>query len=214
MNVKEYLNVVNFNYQEYCEYLQNKYGLSKYDYMTKSFNKNPKCTRTKEGLIVHHMDEDKMIMLSEKNIAANYPFEWQTKERLVYCDYLEHLLVHILICKYPSPDRDPIADVGIGGVVNFIVPELNDMYCGWQTKQEWRKNCHDKVSKDFIVYLMMLNIFMCWYRENRKDADVRILFSSFNEQYGLWDRKKNMKLYAVIKEIWDDGAFNIDKWCK
>ena len=214
MNTTEFFEVSEMNYQEFCEYLRNKYGVPKYDYMTKSFNKNPKVTRTKEGLVVHHIDEDKMIMLSDKNIAVNYPFEWQTKEHLVYCDYLEHLWLHVLICKYPSPERDPIADVGIGGVVNFIVPELNDVYSGFQTKQEWRKNCYDKVKNDLIVYMLILNQFMIWFRKERKDADVRILFSSFNEPFGLWDRKKNMKMFGIINELWKDGAFDVDKWCK
>jgi hypothetical protein len=38
--------------------------------------------------------------------------------------------------------------VGIGGVVNFIVPELNDLYSGWMTKQQWRINCHKHVEDD------------------------------------------------------------------
>ena len=57
-----------------------------------------------------------------KQIAELCPFEWQKKENIVYCDYLEHLLLHVLICKYPADCSD--TSVGIGGVINFIAPEL------------------------------------------------------------------------------------------
>lgn len=52
MNCIEYENIKHFTYDKYCDYLQNKHGIGKYDYMTKSWNKNTKCTRTKEGLTV------------------------------------------------------------------------------------------------------------------------------------------------------------------
>ena len=102
MNMNEYLEVKDLSYLDYCDYLQRKYGIGLDDYMTKAYNTKPKCKRTKEGLLVHHIREDTMIMLSTKEIAMMFPFEWQLKENLVYCDYLEHLLLHILICKYPS----------------------------------------------------------------------------------------------------------------
>lgn len=58
MNMIEYLKVKDYTYSEYCDYLQSKYGIGLADYMTKSFNPNPKCKRTKEGLIAHHKEED------------------------------------------------------------------------------------------------------------------------------------------------------------
>lgn len=48
MNMIEYLKVKDYTYSEYCDYLQSKYGIGLADYMTKSFNPNPKCKRTKE----------------------------------------------------------------------------------------------------------------------------------------------------------------------
>lgn len=50
MNKNEYEKVKSMTYLEYCDYLQNKYGIGLTDYMTKNFNKNQKCTRTKDGL--------------------------------------------------------------------------------------------------------------------------------------------------------------------
>jgi hypothetical protein len=136
MNLVEYERVKDKDYLNYCDYLQNKYGIGLSNYMTKAWNKISKCTRTKEGLIAHHKYEDHAIMLSSKQFAMKNPFEWQLAKNIVYCDYLEHLFLHILICEYPSKERNEFEAVGVGGVVNFIVPELNDFHSGWQTNQE------------------------------------------------------------------------------
>lgn len=200
MNLAEYNQVKNYTYLEYCDYLQRKYGIGLADYMTKSFNANPKCKRTKEGLVAHHKMEDTMVMLSTKAIAQMCPFEWQQKQNIVYCDYLEHLLLHVLICKYPSDNKIDIANVGIGGVVNFIVPELNDLYSGWKTSQPWRENCHRRVINDKEVYLEIIKQFIEIEHTN-PDFNISVLFSSFNEQYGIWSREKNKDIYSEIVKL-------------
>ena len=88
MDLKEFQEIKNLTYTEYCDYLVQKYGPAQYDYMTKAYNKNQKISRTKEGLVCHHKMENKAIMLSEKIWAQKFPFEYQLKENLVYCDYL------------------------------------------------------------------------------------------------------------------------------
>lgn len=200
MNMDEYQKVKDLTYLEYCDYLQRKYGIGLANYMTKSYNINSKCKRTKEGLIAHHKKEDTMIMLSNKEIAKIYPFEWQLKENIVYCDYLEHLLLHVLICKYPANDEASFIHAGMGGVVDFLVPELNDLYSGWITNQTWRKNCHDKVSADKTVYLAILKQFIEIEKSN-PDFKIDMLYRSYNQQYGLWDDEKNKSLYAEIKSL-------------
>lgn len=103
---------------------------------------------------------------------------------LEYCDYLEHLLLHVLICKYPSNATADFINAGIGGIVEFIVPELNDLYSGWLTNQTWRKNCHDKVSADKEVYLEILRQFIEIMKFD-PDFKVNMLCCSFNQQYEL-----------------------------
>lgn len=139
-------------------------------------------------------------VIKKKEIAKMCPFKWQSKENIVYCDYLEHLLLYVLICKYPTNNNANFIYTGIGGIVNFIVPELNDLYSGWLTNQAWRKNCHDKVSSDEKVYLAILNQFIQIAKLNPK-FKVDMLCSSFNQQYGLWDDKKNVKIYNKIKSL-------------
>lgn len=200
MNLAEYERVKNQNYLEYCDYLQKKYGIGLHDYMTKSWNKNPRCSRTKEGLVLHHKYEDHAIMLSTKEFAMKNPFEWQQAKNLIYCDYLEHLFLHILICEHPPENQNKNEAVGIGGIINFIVPELNDLYSGWKTEQEWRKNCHNCVINDKNVYLTLLKRFKNTCR-NYPFYTKDCLFTSFNEKFGLWSCKNNEKLFKEIESL-------------
>lgn len=200
MTLKEYEKVKDFNYREYCDYLQQKYGIGLSDYMTKSWNKNPKASRTKDGLLAHHKYEDHAIMLSTKEYAMRNPFEWQLAKNIVYCDYLEHLFLHILICEYPSENKNKLEAVGIGGVINYLVPELNDLYSGWETREAWRKNCHNLVINDKEVYLTLLKRFKTTFKKHPLFAE-ELLLSSFNEKFGLWSRVLNKKLFEEIKAL-------------
>lgn len=200
MKMSEYLKVKDMNYEEYCDYLQNKYGVGNQNYFTESWVKNTKCTRTKEGLICHHKCEDKAIMLSTPEFAKRNPFDYQLAKNLVYCDYLEHLLLHIFICENPSPDRNILEAVGVGGVINFLVPELNDLYSGWKTNQGWRATCHQKVIDDKDVYLALLKRF----KTNCKNYPFYTddcLYTCFNEKFGLWSKDKNKELFNEIKSL-------------
>jgi len=69
MKLNEYKKVENLNYIEYCDYLQDKYGIGLCDYMRPNWTKNPKITRTKEGLYAHHKYENCAIMLSHPEYA-------------------------------------------------------------------------------------------------------------------------------------------------
>ena len=199
MKMEEYLKVMDMTYLEYCDYLQEKYGVGLCDFMTKSFNKNPKVTRTKEGLIAHHKMEDRMILLSTRNVAKDYPFEWQQKENIVYCDYLEHLLLHVLITIFPAEKTYfPKDYVGVGGIITFIAPELNDVYSGWITKQTWRRNCHLRVLNDKDVYLAILKQYI-----DKKGTSHTLdqLCKSYNAKFGSWSEANNKAIYKEIREL-------------
>lgn len=204
MKITEYNNIKNFTYEEYCEYLKTKHGNALYDYFTKTYNKNPKVTRTKEGLVCHHICEDRAIMLSSPKYAQIFPFEYQKAVNLCYCDYLEHLLLHILICeKVKSPNDDFLA-AGIGGIVNYLVPELNDFYSGWKTNQQWRMNCHNLVRDDKDVYLTLLKRFKTNCEDYCKTCLTNpesCLLTSFNEEFGLWSKEKNQPIFEEIIKL-------------
>jgi hypothetical protein len=119
------------SYDEYVAYLLKKYGSAKCDYFYNKMcvSKNMNVERTNEGLFCHHIDEhNKTGSLSDPLNAQKHPFDYQKAERLVYCNYLEHLLLHIKIAiddlKFSEHDW---TGVDIQGAMR-IWRELNGMY--------------------------------------------------------------------------------------
>jgi len=200
MNINEYNSVKNMTYQQYCDHLHKKHGLGKYDYFTSSWNKNRKASRTKEGLVAHHKYEDHAACLADPIYAPEYPFEWQCAENLVYCDYLEHLLLHILICESGGENAQKGELVGLGGIMDFIVPELNDVYSGFVTKQDWRRSCYDKIIDHKDVYLELIKRLKKICRAY-PPVVMEMVTRSYNQGFGLWDDDKNEALYAQIRAL-------------
>ena len=197
MNLTEYNKVKDLSYSKYCDYLQKKYGIPSKPYFNKNFVKNTGITKTGEGLFLHHIKEDTAIMLYNKDFAKNNPYEFQLPENLVYCDYLEHLLLHIMICESPNPDANAGELVGVGGAKNLLAPELNDIYGGFIPKMGWKAKCYDRVKGNFDVYKELIKRF----KKNCAVCmgyDKNLLYSSFNETYGNWSSKNNA---AVIEEL-------------
>lgn len=206
MNYQEYQSVKNLNYAQYCDYLKNKYGMATANYFFPSWNKNKKVSRTKEGLIAHHIYESKAFLLSNPDVAKRFPYEWQKAENLVYCDYLEHLLLHILLSEEKELIKtDKGDDIYIsrypGGILQFLIPELNGVYSGWITAMQWRRNCYDKIINDKDVYLLLVKRFKVLIEEEDLCISEEAIYVSYNEQYGLWSSDKNQKLYNEIKML-------------
>lgn len=155
-NGKEYYDsIMKMSYDELVNFLLNKYGVAKYDYFTNELcnQRNKKSSRTSEGLFCHHIDENKVILLCNEKNAKNYPYDYQKAERLVYCNILEHLLLHILILEnYKSDDYI----LGIGGAVFYIVPFLNDIYNNYEFKREWFEHIKMAVIDDYDSYIVSL----------------------------------------------------------
>ena len=193
MNLEEYNKVKDFTYLEYCDYLQKKYGIGRADYMTKGYNKQPKCSRTKDGLWAHHKFENLYTNLSNKDFAINLPFEYQLAKNIIYCDFLEHLFLHILIMENPNYKK-----AGIGGII-FITPDLNDFYSGFNTSQEWKKKSYEIVKDDEPVYLTLVRRFLTKCGKKEKETRLLMVSGSASSKYGLWDEIKNERIYNIIK---------------
>ena len=188
MNVKEYNSVKEITYSDYCDYLQEKYGKGKYNYMTGTWNKNRNSSRTNDGLVAHHKYENRAARLADPTFAKEYPYEWQSAENLIYCDYLEHLLLHILICEERLQTAEEGELVGMGGIIDFIVPELNDLYSGFEMRQQWRKNCYDRVIGDKDVYMELIKRLKIVCATYPFDL-IKLLPRSFNKQFGAFFKK-------------------------
>ena len=96
-------------------------------------------------------------MLATPRVALMNPYEYQNADRLVYCNYIEHLILHIKIAEEPRHKYANERELpGIGGAVNFIIPELNDYYMGFKYQQEWRINAFDLVKENYKDYIELL----------------------------------------------------------
>lgn len=154
-----YDQMLSMSYDDIVKLLLKKYGAAKHDYFTdrECTIKNKLVSRTAEGLFCHHIDEDKAIMLSNDEYAARNPFEYQKKNRLVYCNLLEHLLLHVKIAEEPrNPDANENELPGIGGAINYLCKQLNDIYAGKEPAEEWRKTVAAKVQDHFDDYIRIL----------------------------------------------------------
>lgn len=161
-----------------------------------------KMQKNKRRPLSSHKYEDHAILLSTKEFAMKNPFEWQKAENIVYCDYLEHLFLHILICENPSKEQNKNEAVGIGGAMVFIIPELNDVYSGWETKQEWRKICHKRIKNDKDVFLALVKRFK-YFELGMISLNIKIRFENAVRK-NLSDKQKKLTDDFTNKKIADD----------
>ena len=146
---------IKMSYSDYVNYLLTKYGYAKHDYFRNEncLSKNNKITRTKEGLFCHHIDENKAILLANPNIAKLYPFSYQKANRLVYCNFIEHLLLHIKIVE-ESRREDENVMVGIGGVL-MICQQINGCFRN-VPNSGWRKDVFDIIKDRYEDYIVIM----------------------------------------------------------
>ena len=147
-----YCSLLDLSYAEAVDLLLNKYGGSQDDYYREKsylrfFNgeiKNitkGKVTRTKEGLYCHHIFENQYSMLTDSDslFEQRVPFAAQKKENLVYCDLIEHLILHALIAKETG------GRFGYMGYAVHLDPMVGDWYINRIIPElEWEKNCYNR----------------------------------------------------------------------
>ena len=188
---------LDMTYSELVEYLLKKYGQAKYDYFcTESCkSKNSKVSRTSEGLYCHHIDEDKAIMLSNDKFAPNNPFEYQKADRLVYCNALEHLILHVKIVEEPkNKDANKMELQGIGGAVNFLCPQINDYYNGYEFKQPHLIKIYSLIENNFDDYIYILKYFLNIVEEKPL---LKLFINKERLSIG-WDRQIVKKVYIKL----------------
>ncbi len=194
-------------YDSYCEFLKKKYGEAPEDYFVvkpsvkkahprkrklsySDMKKNLRITRGNEGLYVHHIMEKEVDMLCDLDHCEimDVPIGYHSAEQLVYCDLLEHLLLHILI------EKDGYRDVGSsGGIFIFMGPELNDIYSGFTTSQAWKQKAYSLVKGQEKDYIDLIHAFI---NDFPNDLEPEIFCSSFNHI-----DKQDKRIYNLIRNI-------------
>lgn len=196
----------NKDYETYIKFLWKKHGKVEGDYFTneEKLTKNTKIPRGKDGLYIHHIDEDKAIMLSTPAYIKKfgYPFDFQKAERLVYCDLMEHMVLHMMIVKKDIETKGKNRFhkqflVGSGGIFNFMLPELLDIYSGIEYKQPWKQEVIKQVidKKDELIEVIK--------QLKKLGYNDEFIFrnKSFMPNIKIWPRDNNDKLVEELKEI-------------
>lgn len=193
MDKQEILKEMSMTYEELVDYLWEKYGHAEYDYFCtpECRSKSKKISRTNEGLFCHHIDEDKGACLSNPDFAKRQLWEYQKAERLVYCNYIEHLLLHIQITKMIMDEEDKygLFQNDLSYLIGLIQPgvwwiceDINELYNSKGSETKWRDNCFKQISDNQEEYIMIIDSLIDLVRTN----------------YSGYKRKKRIEVGAVL----------------
>ncbi|MDQ0513843.1 hypothetical protein J2Z62_000281 [Mycoplasmoides fastidiosum] len=185
------------NYLQACKYLQEKYGLATGSYFANSGCKstNSKIKRTKEGLYIHHIKENEFADLAQKHIAILCDFSYQEPINLVYCNLIEHLILHVLIAWEYMQNRPNL------GII-WIIAQINDYF---NENVTFEKTPHHEVQrqlyKDFKEeYFYTLSQIIKKDKENIIWSFSKRIFMSYKI---LGENEQLIKEGKIIK-IWAD----------
>ena len=173
------------SYKEYANYLLDKYGKVPGDYFCNENckSKNRKIARTKDGLNIHHIDENKIILLAEPKMAQTFPYEHQKADHLVYANLLEHLLLHVKIAEEDNGKN--YGQVGIGGI-EMISEQIND-YFGRLPEEPsgWRLDMFNAIRNNYKEYIELLSYITTSKNKNLKSCTIGKMCSGWSgETYG------------------------------
>ena len=146
MNLEEYGRVKEMSYDKYCDYLRRKYGCPKHDYP------NVADARPSEGLFIHHIGENEIANLSNESIRVESDHKYQTPEMLCYCDWLEHLLLHIMI----GEETVGTTNLGLEGCFTYLLPALRNFFEDGKKTCKYNDAYYDVISGDKDVFDALL----------------------------------------------------------
>ena len=165
------------SYNDYVNQLKEKYGNVPKDYFyvaTKGktqgeLAKTPGITRGKEGLYIHHVYECYYLNLGDpfmynlqlapsKLLDDKKIEDAQKAENLVYCNLLEHLILHIKIALEYHRGAEHVG-------ISFITGDLNRLYdlgdknlieSTYNTpNQIWKRAVYNNIKNDYNIYVIL-----------------------------------------------------------
>ena len=184
MNLEEYDRVKEMSYGEYCDYLRRKYGCPKHDYP------NTADARPSEGLFIHHIGENEIANLSNESIRVESDHKYQTPEMLCYCDWLEHLLLHIMI----GEETAGTTNLGLEGCFTYLLPALRDFFEDGKKTCKYNDAYYDVISGNKDVF----DALLLRYNETARSRVVvqehnRVLYEEVE-----FNLEKNNKALVVL----------------
>ena len=172
---------INMTYNEYVDYLIVKYGTATcdfyYNYHCETENRSIHRLST-DGLFLHHIAEECMVdfnTLTSKEYAKSRPFELQKAQNFIYCDYLEHLLLHMKIAKEDWMSGTHSYGVDVNGA-RLIWRELNWYFAlgrSYLPKRKAIELVKDRYN-DYILIMQYFHSFVtsCEMREFCPEDDL------------------------------------------
>lgn len=191
--------LLEMSYDQLVNYYLKKYGKVKYDFFhtPTCVSVQKKNSRTKEGLEIHHIDEDKYHNLSSKAYALKAPFECQKAERLVYVNVLEHLLLHIKICEEENERRiikgQQASYTNIGEI--FLSFRIND-YFSKKSFANWHEDMARVIRNNFDDYIMELLYSLTLYSKYHPEK----MLAEINGSALKWDGTTNLRVLSALRD--------------
>lgn len=133
----------------------------------------------------HHIDEDKFLyMTNEDSIKAQrIPFEYHQKEKLVFCDVIQHAILHVLIAKETS------LTFGSTGYMVFLRPKIQDWYL------------------DKIIPQKSKHHITCYHKAYIKPEEASVLLGRMDKILFIEEEKNQQQKLEKIKNLIEEGNF-------
>ena len=164
MDSQEIRKQLEMTLQEQYDYLKQKYGRVPENYFmdVNCTRKSTKNGRGMEGLFVHHdyeYDPANPLVnnLSNPEMARQFDYMYQHAENLTYCNYLEHLIIHI---KINLLRKEQLGHYINDGLVNFMIPELNDWYKYLINLKSWQEVAFSLIEENYSDYCDLIEYWL------------------------------------------------------
>ena len=131
--------------------------------------------------------------MSDPEFALQQPFKYQKADRLVYCNFLEHFLLHVKIVEKRC-DKHSI--VGIGGA-ELLWRTINDAYTRNKASLFWQQKCYEQIKEYYNEYIILLG-YLCVVVRN--DEILSKEFQDIDFARG-WNGKIIKSIYYDLKAI-------------
>ena len=152
------------SYENQLIYLKNKYGSSKENYFldVNCTRKSVKNGRGNEGLFLHHdkeYDKNNSLVnnLSLPAMARQFDYDYQKIENLTYCNYLEHLILHV---KINLLRKEQLGRYINDGLINFMIPELNRWYRYLVKLKPWQEVAFKLIEENYSDYCIIIEYWL------------------------------------------------------
>lgn len=138
------IDLLDMDYWTLIEHLKKKYGNVEYDYFNEFGQVEPRNKKYVEYIFnskkvlleIHHITEyyDNIYKSKKKIEPCEYTKQWFHKARhLVYCNHLEHLILHLkIINENPNKfNNTVITNIMVPRIVDYIANPNKKLFASW-----------------------------------------------------------------------------------